>query len=229
MNTNKLEMIGHIENVSEPLDLLLGEQEIRQIEFELTADCGLSLDATARTDTGTAFYALLHDKNFGEGCVCRAVGYLLSYDGSYPKFVTETLQRGTSHQNLVIDSISLTLEQLKDKAQSNLYMGKAALFKLLDNFTEGSPQHYAIACQLRRQHQDRSEATEIALWDAVCAACKTEMHVDIRYAYRFGKARCNDCGKNQPFNLVQPIPREPQAPPPSLEEVQRRLKERFGS
>ena len=231
MITNKLEMIGRIENVQEPLDLLLGdsdgEQKVRQIEFELTADCGLTLDVTARTDTGTAFYALLHDENFAEGCVCLATGYLLSDDVSYPKFIAETLHRGTSHQNLVIESSMESLDTLKAKAQGNLYMGKAALFKLLDSFDQGSPQHYALALQLRRQHQDRSSETEVAEKETVCQECRTALHIDNKYAYNFGKARCNTCQRNMPFDLVDPLPRE-ETEPLSFEEVQKRLKERFG-
>ena len=107
-------------------------------------------------------------------------------------------------------------------------MGKAALFKLLDNFSEGTPQHYAIAVQLRRQHNDRSRETEIAEMQAVCSDCKTERHIDLRYAYNFGTVRCNACRRNMPFDLVQPLPRE-QTQPMSLEEIQRKIRERFGT
>ena len=118
MLTNKLELIGRIENVSESLDLLIGdtegETEIREIDFQVTTDCGLSFDATARTDTGTAFYALHHDPLFAEGQTARATGYLVSIgETQFPRFLVEELRRGTSHANVVIESATQTLAGLK--------------------------------------------------------------------------------------------------------------------
>ena len=105
-------------------------------------------------------------------------------------------------------------------------MEKAALFKLLDNFTEGSPQHYALAKQLRQQHKDPSEATASAEKVAVCERCRSEVNVSNKHAYNFGQAFCNRCEGNVDFDLLDPIPRE-ETEPMSLEEVQRRLQEKF--
>ena len=167
--TNQLILIGQLEDINEPEDSLIDGKEVREIAFRISTENELSLAAAATTEDGTAFYALMHDPLFNEGCTVRATGYLANIEG-HTVFVVQELQRGTSHANLMIGSETVeTIEQLKAKAQGNLFMKKAALFKLLDNFTEGSPQHYALAQQLRQQHKDKSEATAIAEKVAVCS------------------------------------------------------------
>lgn len=158
--------------------------------------------------------------------ISPSTGYLTNIEG-HTVFVVQELKRETSHAKLVIESAVETLEQLKAKAQANLLMRKAALFKLLDNFTEGSPQHYALAQQLRQQHKDRSEATAIAEKVAVCSNCRAEVLVSNKRAYNFGQTFCNRCEGNFDFDLLDPIPRE-ETEAMSLEEVQRRLQEKFG-
>lgn len=106
-------------------------------------------------------------------------------------------------------------------------MGKAPLFCLLDNFSVGTPQHYVLAVQLRRQHADRSRETSIAEQVPVCEVCRAEVRFDVRYAYNFGKAFCDRCAKNVGFKLLVPIPHEAKAPM-SLEEIHRKLREKFG-
>lgn len=225
--TNQLILIGQLENISEPEDSLIDGKEVREIAFDITTECGLQLFASATTEDGTAFYALMHDPCFNEGCTARCTGHLANIEG-HTVFVVQELRRGTSHANLVIESDIETLEQLKTKAQDNLYMEKAALFKLLDNFTEDSPQHYALAKQLRQQHHDKSEATAAAEKVTVCSSCRSEIHISNRHAYNFGQGFCNQCERNVDFDLLDPIPRE-ETESMSLEEVQRRLQEKFGN
>lgn len=230
--TNQLVLIGTLENVSDVHEFLqdtpAGMKEIREIRFQLETEDGLRLDATAATNNGTAFYALFHDPLFAEGTKTHATGYLIPQHGiGAPLFIVQILKRGTTHQTLAITSDVQTAEELASAAQSNLYMDKAALFKLLDTCEPGSPQHYAIATQLRRQHQDRSPETEIAEKEAVCNTCKAAIFINTRYVYRFSNDYCDTCRTNRPFDLVDPIPPEEKAPPLPLEEVMKRLEERF--
>lgn len=231
MLSNQLILVGTLVDVEGPDSTLIHtgdtEKEIHEYFFSITDESGLRLPAEANSANGTAFYALKHDPLFREGHTCRATGYLANLHG-HTVFCVQELQRGTSHANLVIDPLSLTLEQLKDKAQDNLYMGKAALFKLLDSFSVGTPQHYVLALQIRRQHHDKSEDTAVAEKDAVCENCKTQLYINLRYAYRFGKAHCQTCERNVAFDLVDPIPRETKEPL-SFDEIQARLKQRFGN
>ena len=224
--TNQLILIGQLEDISETDDSLIDGKEVREIAFRITTKNELSLEAAATTEDGTAFYALMHDPLFSKGCTVRCTGYLANIEG-HTVFVVEELQRGTSHANLVIESAVETLEQLKAKAQSNLFMPKADLFKLLDNFIEGSPQHYALAKQLRQQHQDKSEVTAIAEKVTVCSNCRSDIHVSNKHVYNFGQAFCSKCDRDVDFDLLDPIPRE-DTEPMSFEEVQRRLQEKFG-
>lgn len=225
--TNQLILIGQLEDISEPDDSLIDGREVQEIAFRITTENKLSLAAAATTEDGTAFYALMHDPLFSEGRTARCTGYLADIEG-HTVFVVQELNRGTSHANLVIESTVETLGELKAKAQGNLFMGKAALFKLLDNFTEGSPQHYALAKQLRQQHRDKSETTAIAEQVAVCSGCRSEVQVSNKHAYNFGQAFCPKCEGNVDFDLLDPIPRE-ETEPMSFEEVQRRLQEKFGN
>ena len=225
--TNQLILIGQLEDISEPDDSLIDGKEVREIAFRITSENEFSLAAAATTEDGTAFYALMHDPLFSAGCTARCTGYLADIEG-HTVFVVQELKRGTSYANLVIESTIETLDELKAKAQGNLYMEKAALFKLLDNFTEGSSQHYALAKQLRQQYQDKSEATAIAEKVAVCSSCRAEIQVSNKHAYNFGQAFCNRCEGNVNFDLLDPIPRE-KTKPMNLEEVQRRLQEKFGN
>ena len=224
--TNQLILIGQLEDISDPDDSLIDGKEVREIAFRITTENEISLEAAATTEDGTAFYALMHDPLFSEGCTARCTGYLANIEG-HTVFVVQELHRGTSHANLVIESDVETLEQLKSKAQANLFMRKAALFKLLDNFTEGSPQHYALAKQLRQQHKDTSEATAVAEKVAVCSSCRSELQVRNKHAYNFGQTFCNPCEETADFDLLDPIPRE-ETEPISFADIQRRLQEKFG-
>ena len=140
---------------------------MREYAFPLVTADGVQLEASATHENGTAYYALRHDPLYAEGSTTRATGYLVNVD-RHIVFVVQALKRGTSHENLVIDSAAVSLDELRDKAQGNLYMDKANLFCLLDSLSPGSPQAYAVTTQLRKQHRDRSYETEISEHDAVC-------------------------------------------------------------
>ena len=79
--TNQLILVGQLEDISEPDDSLIDGREVREIAFRITTECGLKLFASATTADGTAFYALMHDRLFNEGCLARCTGYLANIEG----------------------------------------------------------------------------------------------------------------------------------------------------
>ena len=198
----------------EPVEtLLIHGKEIHRILFHVK---GKLRAIAAVSDEGTAYYSFQHDKRvrpdtpvdyYMGGGLCLAIRIHNPADSKQRDPETD-------------------IEKLKDSAQANMSLTIGELHALYAQFPSDSPQAYAIAVQLRRQHQDKS--LQLGEYDAVCFECRTALNADPRYAFRFGKAHCYECKGNVPFTLVKPLPREPQKPPPSLEDVQRRLKEKFG-
>ena len=205
---------GTLTKIKQTETLLIWDKEVQRIGFTVQQTDGTLQEMAAVSDEGTAYYFLEYDNRFRTGTEVRCykeaglcVGIaLVSDDDREP--ITD-------------------IERLKDKAQDNLFLKAAELHALFHAFPADSPQAYAIAVQLKRQHRDRTYP--IAERDAVCSTCRSELQVSERHAYRFGKTRCDTCGKNVDFDLVQPIPREPSEPPPSLDEIQAKLREKFGN
>ena len=226
MKTNEIKIIGRLENLSDPLDLLLEDSEVQQFDFAIHADCGLVLSANARTDVGSAFHALATDARFQEGARVMATGYLI---GDPVTLIAEALAVETSHDSLQIEQVDL--QPLLAKAQQNFALKKAELFQLLEAYDAGTPQHYAVAVQLRRAHRDRSEATAIAEKVCRCSECRKVFSLDSpRFTFNFGKVHCNSCMQNVGFDLVDPLPSEPHEPEEKMtfEEIQKRLDDKFG-
>ena len=205
---------GTLTKIKQTETLLIWDKEVQRISFTVQQTDGTLQEMAAVSDEGTAYYFLEYDKRFRTGTAVRCykeaglcVGIaLVSDDDREP--ITD-------------------IERLKDKAQDNLFLKAAELHALFHAFPADSPQAYAIAVQLKQRYRDRTYP--IAERDAVCSTCRSELHVSPRHAYRFGKTRCDTCGKNVDFDLVQPIPREPSEPPPSLDEIQKKLKQKFGN
>ena len=232
MKTNEITIIGRIVDRSKVVDLLVGESgsetEIQQIDFSIDADCGLVLQATARSDIGSAFYSLNIDRRFHrEGTPVKATGYLIG-DVSV-MLIAETIQVETVHDALEIQDTDL--KDLIAKAQDNFTLKRAELYRLLSTFDEGTPQHYAVALQLRRACRDTSQSTQIAEKICRCNACRqTFTATTPRYIFNFSKAYCSNCQKNVAFDLVDPLPPDPdETEKLSFEEIQKRIQSRFGN
>ena len=232
MKTNEITIVGRIVDRSKVVDLLVGdsggETEIQQIDFAIHADCGLVLQATARSDIGSAFYALNIDRRFCRGGTpVKAVRYLRG-DISV-MLVVKTIQIETVHDALEIQDTDL--KDLIAKAQDNFTLKKAELYRLLSTFDEGTPQHYAVALQLRRACRDTIPSTQIAEKICRCNACRqTFTATTPRYIFNFSKAYCSNCQKNVAFDLVDPLPRDPDETEELLfEDIQKGIQSRFGN
>ena len=137
--------------------------------------------------------------------------------------IAETMQVETSDDSLGLKIQDTDIKDLIAKAQKNLTLKKAELYQLLAAFDESTPQHYAIALQLRRACRDTSEATQIAEKICCCQQCRQTFSVTSpKFTFNFGKSYCNKCDANVDFDLVDPLPRD-------TEEVQKRIQERFGN
>ena len=233
MKTNELKIIGRIVDKQMPVDLLLGnsegETEIQQIDFAIHADCGLVVQATARSDVGSAFHAFNVDTRFAEGARILATGYLIG-GITDTQMIAEILTAETAHTMLEAEIDAVDLQALIDKAESHMMLKQAELFQLLGAFEEGTPQHYAIATQLRRGHKVKGHATRIAEKVCLCHECrKIFRFISPLQAFKYGRALCSHCGKNVAFDLVDPLPRDPEDEKEqlSLDDIQEQLRKRF--
>ena len=81
MKTNEVKIVGSLESLSDPIDLLLensdAETEIQHRDFIIHADCGLLLPATVRSDVGSAFHLMRINARCREGARVEATGYLI--------------------------------------------------------------------------------------------------------------------------------------------------------
>ena len=81
MKTNELKIVGFLESLSDPVNLLPGnsedEKEIQHRDFIIHADCGLLLPATVRSDVGSAFHSMRVDARCRDGARIEATGYLI--------------------------------------------------------------------------------------------------------------------------------------------------------
>ena len=193
--------------------LLISGKEVHRRLFHVQ---GEPRAIAAVSDEGTAYYSLQHDKRFEPdtpvryymaGGLCLAIRIATAEDSKQRDPETD-------------------IETLKDIAATNLMLSIGELHALFAQFPAESPQAYAIALQLRRQHRDKS--LPIGDYDAVCSQCKRTLTVSPRHAYRIGTAHCAQCETYKAFDLVVPLPSEAKPPPPSLEDLQERLKRRFG-
>ena len=203
---------GPLTEIKQAETLLIWDKEVHRIRFSVQGFDGKPHKLAAVSDEGTAYYFLEYDQRFREGTAVRAyklaglcVGIGLADDDTEP---------------------TMDISELKDKAQDRLYFKRAELHALYHAFDSNSPQAYAIAVQLKRQHRDRSYAVS----DKVCRcdACHATFELESpRYTYRFGTSRCARCEENVSFTRVDALPKE-ETETLSLDEVQRRLSEKFG-
>ena len=206
---------GTLTKIKQTETLLIWDKEVQRISFTVQQTDGTLQNMVAVSDEGTAYYFLEYDKRFRIGTAVRCykeaglcVGIaLVSDDDREP--ITD-------------------IERLKDKADDNLFLKAAELHALFHAFPADSPQAYAIAVQLKRQHRDRTYP--IADRDAVCSTCRyRNCKVSERHAVPIWHNTLRHLRKNVDFDLVQPIPREPSEPPPSFDEIQAKLREKFGN
>ena len=216
-------LTGKLTKIAQAEMLLLGNQEVGRIEFAVLTEDGQTTELYAISGEGTAFHTLEHDARFQIGIpiVCH-----VQRDTAGALKVTGIRRIDAAN---VSGAQETDIARLKDKAMRNLNMTQGELHTLLSVFEPDTPQHYAIAVQLRRQHRDRTVA--IAEKVCRCQQCRATFELDSpRHTFAWGKARCYRCNENVAFDLVDPLPREPREPDKEMtfEEIQRRLDEKFG-
>ena len=191
--------------------LLISGKEVHRLLFHIQ---GEPRAIAAVSDEGTAYYALQHDQRFREG---TAVDYYMA--GGLCLAIRIATTADSKQRDPETD-----IETLKVIAATNMMLSIGALHALFAQFPAESPQAYAIALQLRRQHRDKS--LPLGDYDAVCSVCKRTLTVSPRHAYRIGTAYCASCETYKAFDRVAPLPSEAKHPP-SFEEIQARLNHRF--
>ena len=216
-------LTGKLSSIAQAETLLLGNQEVGRIEFAILTEDGKTAELYAISGEGTAFHTLEYDARFQVGT--PVVCYVQRDSTRAPKATGVRLLDTADASGAQETDIA----RLKDKAMRNINMRQGELHALLSAFAPDTPQHYAIAVQLRRQHRDRTVA--IAEKVCRCQMCRATFELGSpRYAFAWGKSRCPQCDENVVFDLVDPLPSEPRASEEELtfEEVQRRLDEKFG-
>ena len=203
---------GTLMEINQAESLLLDSTEVGEIAFCLETEDGQMVLRALDTD-GTAYHTLQNDPRFCKGI--RVIAFLKD-----DRVVGLRLDVPEQHQKQVETDIS----RLKDKAMQSLAMPKGELYALLDNFDAESVQAYALALHLKQIGERKAKVLEIADKDAICVDCKETLQVSPRRAYGFSDTYCMRCRQNVHFDLVDPIPREATEDPPSLEEIQARLK-----
>lgn len=214
-----MDIEGKLLNIKQAEMLLLDDKEVGNVAFQIQAETG-TIEAYALASEGTAFHTLENDTRLRAGIGVKVTGAqteigfkVLTIRPSYIK------SRGAAIADI---------EVLKNRAMHNMNLAKGELHALLSIFPPDSPQHYAIAVQLRRHHGDKTVA--IAEKVCRCQQCRSTFELDSpRYTFAWGKTRCPQCHENVEFDLVDPLPREKDKTETlSFEEIQKRLKERFG-
>lgn len=216
-------LTGKLTRIAQAETLLLGTQEVGRIEFALLTEDGQTAELYAISGEGTAFHTLEHDARFqvGTPVVCH-----VQRDSTGSLKATGIRLMNTADASGAQEA---DIARLKDKAMQNMNMTQGELHALLSAFESDTPQYYAIAVQLRRQHRDRTVA--IAEKVCRCQTCRATFELDSpRYTFAWGKTRCPQCHENVAFDLVDPLPSEPREPDKELtfEEIQRRLDAKFG-
>ena len=213
----KQETRGTLTGIRQAESLQIEDQEVHHIEFAVETVSRV-VRLTASSDEGTAFATLQNDERF------RAGTPVIAYHTG--RLCVGLQLDQPQHAKTPVET---DIERLKDKAMSNLHLKRGELYTLLDAFDPDSVQAYAIARQLKLSGEKTDKVLAIADKDAVCSDCRTRMHVSPRHAYRFGNSYCKTCDDNVSFDLLAPIPTDTPKEVPSLDEIKRRLKERFGN
>ena len=213
---------GKLKNIGNTQSLLIYNREVELIEFQLTT-AEKTLTCFCESEKGTAYHTLQFDQRFRNGVVVIAIGTQRNETDALQ--VTALRLADTAD---VSGPQEADIAKLKDKAMANLALTRGELHALLGAFEANSPQAYAIAVQLRRQHSDKT----LPIADKVCRCtqCKAVFELESpRHTYAWGKTRCNTCNENVSFDLVDPLPREAaESEKLDWQEVQRRLENRFG-
>lgn len=201
--------IGNLTEIKQAETLLIYNKVVHRIIFVIGEQ-----RLSAVSDEGTAFYFLQYDQRFREGTAVRC-------------WVSAGLCVGIGFADDPREPI-WDITELKDKAQANLNLKVGELHALYNAFDGETPQAYAIAVQLRRQHRDRT----YPVGDKVCRCdvCASTFDLDSpRYTYRYDMAWCAVCGENVNFSLVDALPRaRDERDELSWQDVQDRLKAKFG-
>lgn len=215
-----MNVTGKLLNIQQAEMLLLDGKEIGSIGFQVQTDSE-TLEAYALASDGTAYHTLESNPRFRDGVAVKITG-----DETEIGFKVLTIRLGDigAHRTAISD-----IQALKDRAMQNLRMTQGELHALLSAFEPGTPQHYAIAVQLRRQHRDKT----IAIAEKVCRCreCRATFELDSpRHTYAWGEARCPKCDENVRFDLVDPLPRETtKSDNLDWQDVRKRLRAQFGS
>lgn len=213
-----MNITGTLLNIKQAETLLLDGAEVGRIGFRIQTETE-TINAYALASDGTAYHTLEHTPRFRAGVGVKITGVETEIG---LKVLTIRLDQDDASGTAVAD-----IQVLKDRAMRNMNMTRGELHALLAAFSPDSPQHYAIAIQLRRQHRDRTVA--IAEKVCRCQACRATFELDSpRYTYTWGKSRCPHCEENVAFDLVEPLPKEDTKPKPDWQEMQKRIRDRFG-
>ena len=200
--------------------LLLDGEEVGSIGFQIQTETE-TIDAYALASEGTAFHTLENNPRFRNG-----VGVKLTGEKTEIGFKVLTIRFDDAAD--ASGAAIADIQALKDRAMKNMNMTQGELHALLAAFESDTPQHYAIAVQLRQQHRDET----VAISEKVCRCqkCRATFELDSpRYTYGWGKSRCPQCEENVAFDLVDPLPREStKSEVPDWQEMQKRLQDRFG-
>ena len=213
-----MNIVGKLLNIKQAETLLLEGQEVGSIGFQIQTETQ-TINAYALASDGTAYHALENNLRFRGGVGVKITGEKTSTGF---KALTIRLDQPDASGAVISD-----IQALKARAMQNINLAQGELHALLSALEEGTPQHYAIAVQLRRQHRDRT----VAIADKVCRCeqCRGTFELDSpRYTFAWGKSRCPQCKKNVAFDLVEPLPREDTDSKPDWHEMQKRIQDRFG-
>lgn len=211
---------GKLLNIGQSEMLLFDGEEIGSIGFQIQTETE-TMDAYALASDGTAYHTLENNPRFRTGVDVKITG---EQTESGFKALTIRFDKDDASGTAIAN-----IQVLKDRAMQNMNLTQGELHALLSAFEPDTPQHYAIAVQLRRQHRDRTVA--IAEKVCRCSECRATFELDSpRYTYTWGTTRCPECDKNVAFDLVDPLPREtkPETEELSWQEINRRLEAKFG-
>lgn len=214
-----MNITGKLLNIKQAETLLLDGQEVGSVSFQVQTETE-TVDAYALAPDGTAFHTLENNPRFRNGVDVKITGAETELGF---KVLTIRLDQPDASGAPVAD-----IQSLKDRAMRNINLAQGELHALLSAFEEGTPQHYAIAVQLRRQHRDRT----VAIADKVCRCRRCRATFELtspHYTFAWGTSRCPQCKENVAFDLVDPLPREAtDAKELDWQEMQKRIQARFG-
>ena len=218
-----MKITARLTQIKQTETLLIGTQEVEQIHFCLTLDDATETQCYAVSDDGTAYHTLQTDASFRVG-----VKVICITSEAEPTGIRKATGLRLFDTADASGKQETEIARLKDKAMQNMNLTRGELHALLASFDSDSPQHYALAIQLKRQHRDKTVA--IAEKVCRCTRCKSVFELDSpRYTFAWGKTRCPKCNDNVNFDTVDPLPREPaEKEELDWQEMQRRLKSRFG-